>query len=165
MRLHLIATPSGLPITYALTSAKTDERDTALAMLELHTALGDRTGQILMADKGYRSASFETELNTRGVTLVRPTFGKEAARSGQRFLKPFRQIIESINQTLKAQLDLERHGGRNPQASAHASCNASSRSPPRSGTTKPAADQDHPDHSSPTTTDTPWNQSSSGRPH
>jgi len=26
-------------------------------------------------------------------------------------LKPFRQVIESVNQTLKAQLDLERHGG------------------------------------------------------
>jgi hypothetical protein len=31
------------------------------------------------------------------------------------FLKPFRQIIESVNQTFKAQLDLERHGGRKPQ--------------------------------------------------
>jgi hypothetical protein len=25
-----------------------------------------------------------------------------------------RQLIESVNQTLKAQLDLERHGGRTP---------------------------------------------------
>lgn len=114
LRLHLIATPSGLPIAYALTSAKTDERDTALAMLELDTALSGRAGQILMADKGYRSATFEAELNTRGVTLIRPTFGNEPERSGQRFLKPFRQIIESINQTFKAQLDLERHGGRKP---------------------------------------------------
>ena len=114
LRLHLIATPSGLPIAYALTSAKTDERDTALAMLELDDALAHRPGQILMADKGYRSASFEAELNARGVTLIRPTFGKDPARSGQRFLKPFRQIIESINQTFKAQLDLERHGGRKP---------------------------------------------------
>jgi hypothetical protein len=114
LRLHLIATPSGLPITYALTSAKTDERETALAMIELDTALGERPGQILMADKGYRSASFEAELNTRGLNLIRPTLGKEPARTGQQFLKPFRQIIESINQTLKAQLDLERHGGRKP---------------------------------------------------
>ena len=114
LRLHLIATPSGLPVAYALTSAKTDERDTALAMIELDIALAGRSGQILMADKGYRSASFEAELNTRGVTLIRPTFGKETARPGQRFLRPFRQIIESINQTFKAQLDLERHGGRKP---------------------------------------------------
>jgi hypothetical protein len=38
--------------------------------------------------------------------------GKETPRSGARFLKPLRQIIESINDTLKGQLDLERHGGR-----------------------------------------------------
>jgi len=114
LRLHLIATPSGLPVAYALTSAKTDERDTALAMINLDPALDDRPGQVLMADKGYRSASFEAELNTRGVTLIRPAFGKEPARPGQRFLRPFRQIIESVNQTLKAQLDLERHGGRKP---------------------------------------------------
>ena len=114
LRLHLVATPSGLPVAYALTSAKTDERDTALAMIHLDPALQDRPGQVLMADKGYRSASFEAELNTHGVILIRPTFGKEPARPGQRFLRPFRQIIESVNQTLKAQLDLERHGGRKP---------------------------------------------------
>jgi hypothetical protein len=33
-------------------------------------------------------------------------------RPGQRFLRPLRQIIESMNQSLKAQLDLERYGGR-----------------------------------------------------
>jgi hypothetical protein len=114
LRLHLVASPSGLPIAYALTSAKTDERATALAMIELDTTLGERSGQKLMADKGYRSATFEAELNTRGITLIRPTYGKEPPRPGTRFLKPLRQIIESINQTLKAQLDLERHGGRTP---------------------------------------------------
>lgn len=114
LRLHLIGTPSGLPVAYALTSATTDERDTALAMIELDTALAERTGQILMADKGYRSASFEAELHTRGITLIRPSLKSEPPRPGQRFLRPFRQIIESVNQTLKAQLDLERHGGRKP---------------------------------------------------
>lgn len=115
LRLHLIATPSGLPIAYALTSAKVDERDTALAMLHLDPALDGRAGQILMADKGYRSAAFETELNEHGITLIRPTIKSERARRPlTRFLKPFRQIIESVNQTLKAQLDLERHGGRKP---------------------------------------------------
>ena len=115
LRLHLIATPSGLPVAYALTSAKTDERDTALAMLGLDDALQDRSGQVLMADKGYRSASFEAELNSGGITLIRPTIRSEKTkRPHTRFLKPFRQIIESVNQTLKAQLDLERHGGRKP---------------------------------------------------
>jgi len=114
LRLHLIATPSGLPVAYALTGAKTDERDTALAMLHLDPALTDRPGQVLIADKGYRSAAFEAELNAAGITLIRPTFGSEPTRPLHQFLRPFRQIIESVNQTLKAQLDLERHGGRKP---------------------------------------------------
>jgi hypothetical protein len=115
LRLHLIVTPSGLPVAYALTGAKTDERDTALAMIHLDPAL-DRPGQVLMADKGYRSAVFESELNDRGITLIRPKVRSEKTeRPHTRFLKPFRQIIESVNQTLKAQLDLERHGGRKPQ--------------------------------------------------
>jgi hypothetical protein len=111
LRLHLITTPSGLPVAFALAGAKTDERDTALDMLAANPELW-RPGQILMADKGYRRASFETDLAAGGITLIRPTFGKDQPRPHQRFLRPFRQIIESVNQTLKAQLDLERHGGR-----------------------------------------------------
>jgi hypothetical protein len=115
LRLHLIATPSGLPVAYALTGAKIDERDTALAMIHLDPALDGRPGHVLMADKGYRSAAFEAELNERGITLIRPTVRSEKTkRPFGEFLKPFRQIIESVNQTLKAQLDLERHGGRKP---------------------------------------------------
>ena len=115
LRLHLIATPSGLPVAYALTSANTDERDTTLAMLSLDPDLLDRDGQILMGDKGYRSTPFEIELNNAGITLIRPALKSEKqGRPGARFLRPFRQIIESVNQTFKAQLDLERHGGRKP---------------------------------------------------
>ena len=114
MRLHLIATPSGLPVAYALTGATTDERDTALAMLHLDPDLANRPGQTLMADKGYRSAAFEAALNNAGISLIRPTLRGEKPRPGKRFLKPFRQIIESVNWTLKPQLDLERHGGRKP---------------------------------------------------
>ncbi len=110
LRLHLITTPSGLPIAYALAGAKADERDTALDMI----AFGDLdlNGQTLIADKGYRRASFEAELNDAGVTIIRPALKSEPDRPGRRFLRAFRQIIESVNQTLKAQLDLERHGGR-----------------------------------------------------
>ncbi len=76
-----------------------------IAALEAH-------GTTLIADKGYRRASFETELNNAGVTLIRPNLKTEATRAGGQYLRAFRQIIESVNQTLKAQLDLERHGGR-----------------------------------------------------
>jgi hypothetical protein len=66
----------------------------------------------LIADKGYRRASFESELNQAGITLIRPNLKSETLRPGGRYLKAFRQIIGSVNQTLKSQLDLERHGGR-----------------------------------------------------
>ena len=116
LRLHLITTPSGLPIAYSLTSANTGERDTALAMIHLDPALTHRPGQIMMTDKGYRSTIFEAELNTAGITQIRPaTKTEKTARPGQQFLRPFRQIIESVNQTFKGQLDLERHGGRKPE--------------------------------------------------
>ena len=103
-------------MAFALTGAKADERDTALDMIAFS---GRNTeGVTLIADKGYRRASFETELNTAGITLIRPNLKSEKTRPGTRFLKAFRQIIESVNQTLKAQLDLERHGGRTRQGVA-----------------------------------------------
>ena len=112
-RLHLVATPAGLPITYALTSPKDDERLVARDLFETDTSLlARRRGQILIADKGYRSAEFDAALAAHGATVIRPTFGNDPARPGQRFLRPFRQIIESINHTLKFQLDLERHAAR-----------------------------------------------------
>ena len=113
LRLHVIATPAGLPIAFALASPKEDEREVLWHLLVTDPALAGRLGgQVLMADKGYRSGELEKALADMGVTLVRPTMKGEPGRPGQCFLKPFRQIIESVNQTLKAQLDLERHGGR-----------------------------------------------------
>jgi hypothetical protein len=113
LRLHLVATPAGLPIAYALTHPKTDERQVARDLIETEPALlARRTSQTIIADKGYRSAELDALLTDRGATLIRPTFNTEPARPGQQFLRPLRQIIESINQTLKAQLDLERHHAR-----------------------------------------------------
>lgn len=115
LRLHVIATPAGLPIAFALASPKEDEREVLWHLLLVDPALAARLGgQVLMADKGYRSDELEKILAEMGITLVRPTMKGEPGRPGQRFLKPFRQVIESVNETLKAQLDLERHGGRTP---------------------------------------------------
>ena len=116
LRLHLITTPSGLPVAYALTGAKADERDTCLDMIT-HAGIA-RRGQTLIADKGYRRASFEAELNAAGITLIRPAAKTEPPRPGRRFLRPLRQIIESVNWTLKSQLGLERHRGRTRQGVA-----------------------------------------------
>jgi hypothetical protein len=43
---------------------------------------------------------------------LRPARKGEPERPGARFFKPLRQVIESINDTFKGQLDLEQHGGR-----------------------------------------------------
>jgi hypothetical protein len=113
LRLHLVCTPAGLPVTFALANAKADEREVTRDLFELEPALV-RPGQVILADKGYASGEFETFLAERGVTLVRPAKAGEAPRPGARFLKPLRQLIESINDTLKGQLDLEAHGGHTP---------------------------------------------------
>jgi hypothetical protein len=115
LRLHLLATLHGLPVGWALTGAKADERDTLtdiLATLPLVPAGAGR--QLLIADKNYYGRAFEAELDQAGITLLRPARKNEPQRAGARFFKPLRQIIESVNQSLKGQLDLERHGGRTP---------------------------------------------------
>ena len=53
-------------------------------------------------------------MDESGIELLRPTRKGEKPRPGARFFKPLRQIIESINDTLKDQLNLEQHGGRAP---------------------------------------------------
>ena len=67
------------------------------------------------AHKNYFGRDFEAELTERKLVLLRPVRKGEARRAGQHLLKPLRQVIESVNWTLKGQLDLERHGGRTPE--------------------------------------------------
>ncbi|MEV6321631.1 IS982 family transposase, partial [Nocardia sp. NPDC051787] len=55
---------------------------------------------------------FETLLGEYGITMLRPSRKREKARFGEPLLKKLRQLIESVNDTLKGQLDLEDHGGR-----------------------------------------------------
>jgi len=91
LRLHLVCTPAGLPITFALASPKTDEREVARDLFEAEPALlGDRHGQTVIADKGYASAEFETFLTEAGARLLRPAFKNERPRPGARLLKPLR---------------------------------------------------------------------------
>jgi hypothetical protein len=113
LRLHLVATLGGLPIGFALTGAKADERETLMGILGADpTLVAARPRQTLICDKNYFGAGFETELADTGIRLLRPARKGEPERPGAALFKPLRQVVESINQTLKAQLDLERHGGR-----------------------------------------------------
>ena len=79
LRLHLICTPSGLPIAFALANAKTDEREVARDMLEIDPhLLARRPGQKIMGDKGYASSEFEAFLADHGATLIRPARSNSA---------------------------------------------------------------------------------------
>lgn len=132
-------------------------------MLDTDPAL-HRPGQKLMADKGYRSAAFEAELNAQGITLIRPTRKGERQRPHKRFLRPFRQIIhESVNQTLKHNSTSERHGGRKAEGSAPGSSSDSLALYDLAQRNHPAT-RTRPRHTSPHMTTNrgqhPWNYSS-----
>lgn len=119
LRLYLVCTPAGMPILWALADPKLDERDVLAAMLDHDADLIDqRHGLLLIADKGFAARWFERGLNDLGITLLRPSKKNETARFGEPMLKKVRQLIESVNDTLKGQLDLEEHGGRTGQGVA-----------------------------------------------
>jgi Transposase DDE domain len=115
LRLHLVCTLQGLPVGFALAGAKADERQVLLGILAADpTLLAARPGQTLITDKHYYGRQFEAELAGLGVRLLRPARKGEPQRAGAHLFRPLRQVIESINQTFKGQLDLERHGGHTP---------------------------------------------------
>ena len=90
-----------------------DERQVLMAMLDHdRPLLAARPGLLLIADKGYISAELDDYLHARGADLLRPSYRNRAPRPGQGLLAPIRQLIESVYDTLKGQLDLELHGGR-----------------------------------------------------
>jgi hypothetical protein len=115
LRLHLICTLHGLPVGFAVSGAKADERQVLLGILAADPTLtAARAGQTVIADKHYYGRVFEQTLAAAGITLLRAARAKEKPRPGAHLLKPLRQVIESINDTLKGQLDLEQHGGHTP---------------------------------------------------
>jgi hypothetical protein len=106
-RLYVLTTPDGLPVDFALAPANEPEREIATAMLERRPLT---PGQVLVTDKGFASADFEAFITRMGATLLRPDRKNEARRFGN--LGGMRQWVESIIDSLKGQLALERHGGR-----------------------------------------------------
>jgi hypothetical protein len=111
LRLHLLCTLHGLPVGFALTGAKADERQVLLGILA-DDDLAGRAGQVIIGDKNYYGRDFENELAAARLVLLRPARKGEPEPAGRQYFKPLRQVIESVNDTLKGQLDLEQHGGR-----------------------------------------------------
>lgn len=108
-RLHALFAPDGTPRALALTSPKIDEKLVCVSMV---ARCERQPGQalILIGDKNFRGKDFETELTALEATILRP---RRKDESGHRpHLAPIRQRIESIFQTCKDILTLERHGAR-----------------------------------------------------
>jgi len=105
----------GLPVAFAPAGAKADEREALLDLLAVEPQLtAERPGQTLIGDRNYFGREFEQQLAELNIRLLQPARKGETERPGSHLFKPLRQTIESINETFKGQLDLERHRGRTP---------------------------------------------------
>lgn len=115
MRLYLLATAEGMPVLWCLAHPKLDEREVMTALIEADHHL-IATGQVILADRGFASPEFDQFCDQADIHLVRPKRANattDAPRTpAERALLRCRQWIESIFQTLKGQLSLERHGAR-----------------------------------------------------
>ncbi len=112
LKLYLITIPDGMPVAWCLADPKIGEREVAAELLACAARAGALpAGLTLIGDKGFAGREFEALVAAGyGMSLVRPDLRGEAPRHGS--IGWIRQWIESINDTLKGQLDLERHGGR-----------------------------------------------------
>jgi hypothetical protein len=69
-----------------------------------------RCGRPSSGDKNYYGRDFEATL-AAGMSLLRPSRKGEPERAGGHRFKPLRQIIESVNDAFKGQLDKGRSHG------------------------------------------------------
>ena len=105
-RLFLLCAPDGMPIGFELAAANVPEREAAAEILERVSV----AGHLVVADKGFAGEEFEGLVARLGGRLLRPDRKDEPRRHGS--LGGVRQWIESVFDSLKGQLSLERHGAR-----------------------------------------------------
>ena len=135
-RLHTLCAMDGTPRAMALCSAKVDEKDVCLTLVE---RCSRQPGQFLtlIGDKNFRGKQFEADLAALDAAIIRPrridekptappsphstpalrpareiTAHPRPSTNQEPHLAPIRQRIESIYWTAKDILTLERHGAR-----------------------------------------------------
>jgi Transposase DDE domain len=106
-RLHTLFAPDGTPRALTLTSPKVPEREVCLSLLKRVNRAGH---VIVIGDKGYAGRDFEHGAAQLAASIARPRRKDEPGRGPH--LAPIRQRVESIFQTCKDLLTLERHGAR-----------------------------------------------------
>lgn len=112
-RLYLVCSPDGMPHGFCLAPANEPEREVAAALLDRMRRDGSLQGfELIIGDKGFAGEEFEQIVSSLAAQLLRPDRRDEQPRNGN--LGGVRQWIESIIDTTKGQLSLERHGGRTP---------------------------------------------------
>jgi hypothetical protein len=110
-RLYLVCSPDGMPHGFCLAPANEPEREVAAALLDRMHANGSLQGfEVIIGDKGFAGEEFEQIVSSLAAEFLRPDRKGEQPRVGS--LGGVRQWIESIIDTTKGQLNLERHGGR-----------------------------------------------------
>jgi hypothetical protein len=110
-RLYLVCSPDGMPHGFCLAPANQPEREVAAALLERMRDSGSLHGdELVIGDKGFAGEEFERIVSSLADAFLRPDRRDEQPRHGT--LGGIRQWIESIINTTKGQLSLERHGGR-----------------------------------------------------
>jgi hypothetical protein len=146
LRLHLLCTLHGLPVGFAVSGAKADEREVLLGVLQAYPTLTvGRSGQTVIADRQYYGRQFENTLLSHGLTLLRPARAGETPRPGTRFSSRCARSSSRSTTPSKANSTWNTTAGTPRWGSGCASCNASWPSPPPCGTTTTSAHQLH-DH-------------------
>ena len=108
-KLILLCAADGTICDFDLVAANTGERDAALALLQANPI----EGATIICDKGFAGAEFNAAVAELQALLLRPSRTDEPDRPNPP-IASIRQRIESIINSLKNQLLLERHGGRTP---------------------------------------------------
>ncbi|WP_406451302.1 hypothetical protein OH768_07505 [Streptomyces sp. NBC_01622] len=108
----MVCTPAGLPVTWALADLKIDERHVPASLIDDEPHLAAvRRGLLNLAGKGYIAAELGRFLGARNIQLLRLSYRNcSTPQPVEALLKTVRQRSESVNDTLKGQLDLEQHG-------------------------------------------------------
>jgi hypothetical protein len=123
----MLATLHGLPVGFALTGAKADELTVLLDILHTDPTLSPpRPGQIIIGDKNYFGAEFETTLAETGLTLLRPAARANPHEQAAGFSSPCAKPSNRSSTPTKANSTSKATAARPPPESWSASCNASS---------------------------------------
>ena len=110
LKLYLVCAGDGMPIMWCLANPKLGERDVVAALLDPRRSPAAQRADPARRQGLRRRASSKQVTDAMGLRLLRPDRRDETYTHGN--LGGVRQWIESVNQTLKGQLDLERHGAR-----------------------------------------------------